>query len=257
MTLLPLSYTSIYIYTCLNSLFNSALKQSQSIKKDLESFSDAPITSSPALQGQISASLTSLARTIDDYDSMARRELIPVKKEKAEQRVKAFRKDLVEFRQNFENMKSDRAETEHNHSRSELLGNRCHSSATPENPYANVNTATHARPSPFTQSLSNTSFSAAVGIDDRVFREQDFMNRTDTQLDEFLDRGRAVLSDLNHQREMLKGTQRRLYTVANTLGISGDTIRMIERRAMHDKWLFYGGVVVFFTFCYLVLRWIH
>ena len=56
---------------------------------------------------------------------------------------------------------------------------------------------------------------------------------------------------------MLKGTQKKLYSVGNTLGISGDTIRMVERRAKQDKWIFWGGVVVFFTFCYLVLRFLR
>lgn len=81
------------------------------------------------------------------------------------------------------------------------------------------------------------------------------MGQADTQLDEFLDRGRAVLQDLSDQREMLKNTQKKLYSVANTLGISGDTIRMIERRAKEDKYIFWGGVVIFFVFCYFVLRW--
>ena len=56
---------------------------------------------------------------------------------------------------------------------------------------------------------------------------------------------------------MLKGTQRRLYNVANTLGISGDTIRMVERRAKQDKWIFYGGVVIFFAFCWLVIHYLR
>lgn len=83
------------------------------------------------------------------------------------------------------------------------------------------------------------------------------MSSTNTQLDEFLDRGRAVLGDLGQQREMLKGTQRKLYSVANTLGISGDTIRMVERRAKQDKWIFWAGVIIFFLFCYLVIRWLR
>lgn len=66
-----------------------------------------------------------------------------------------------------------------------------------------------------------------------------------------------MLGDLGHQREMLKGTQRRLYSVANTLGISGDTIRMVERRAKQDKWIFWGGVVVFVAFCWLVLHYLR
>jgi len=88
-------------------------------------------------------------------------------------------------------------------------------------------------------------------------RENTFFNKTSEQLDEFLDRGRAVLGDLGQQRDMLKGTQRRLYTVANTLGISGDTIRMVERRAKQDKWIFWGGVIVFFLFCWLVIHYLR
>lgn len=83
------------------------------------------------------------------------------------------------------------------------------------------------------------------------------MSQTNAQLDEFLDRGRAVLGDLGQQREMLKGTQRRLYSVANTLGVSGDTIRMVERRARQDKWVFWGGVVVFCGFCWVVVRYLR
>lgn len=83
------------------------------------------------------------------------------------------------------------------------------------------------------------------------------MSSTNAQLDEFLDRGRAVLGDLGQQREMLKGTQKKLYSVATTLGISGDTIRMVERRAKQDKWIFWGGVIAFFVFCYLVVRYLR
>lgn len=83
------------------------------------------------------------------------------------------------------------------------------------------------------------------------------MSNTNAQLDEYLERGRAVLGDLGQQREMLKGTQRKLYSVANTLGISGDTIRMVERRAKQDKWIFWAGVVLFFAFCWLVIHFLR
>ncbi len=83
------------------------------------------------------------------------------------------------------------------------------------------------------------------------------MASTNAQLDEYLERGRAVLGDLGQQREILKGTQRKLYSVANTLGVSGDTIRMVERRAKQDKWIFWGGVLVFFGFCWAVLHFLR
>lgn len=49
----------------------------------------------------------------------------------------------------------------------------------------------------------------------------------------------------------------RLYSVGNTLGISGDTIRMIERRAREDKWIFWTGVVVFLLFCWLCVHFLR
>ncbi len=83
------------------------------------------------------------------------------------------------------------------------------------------------------------------------------MAQTNSQLDEYLERGRAVLGNLGEQREMLKGTQKKLYSVATTLGVSGDTIRMVERRAKKDKWIFWAGVVIFFGFCWLVIHYLR
>ncbi|CRG89018.1 hypothetical protein PISL3812_06053 [Talaromyces islandicus] len=246
-----------------NSLFNSALKQSSSIRRDLDIFAESPSTTSPALQGQISASLASFSRTIDDYSGLAKSELIPEKKEKAAEREKNFRTALSDYRQQFERLRKEREEAVSVTNRSELFGRRPHNATTPENPYAD---SALPRSSAFGtgnasgSSSAGLSFGAGPGNADReshALREQSFFAHTNTQLDEFLDRGRAVLGDLGQQRDMLKNTQRRLYSVGNTLGISGDTIRMVERRAREDKWIFWGGVVVFFLFCWLVLHFLR
>lgn len=96
-----------------------------------------------------------------------------------------------------------------------------------------------------------------VTREDHALREQNFFASTNSALDEYIARGQAVLGDLGTQREMLKGTQKKLYSVANTLGVSGDTIRMIERRAREDKWIFWAGVVIFFGFCWLCLHFLR
>ncbi|KAI9816245.1 MAG: protein transport protein bos1 [Pycnora praestabilis] len=249
----------------MNSLFNSALKQSSLIRRDLDAFAEAPSTSSSALQGQTSTSLTSFSRTIDDYYIMAKRELIPTKQEKAYERVKNFRSELSDYRSQFDRLKKEREDNQTTLNRTELLGRRPHQTATPENPYSH---SSLSQSSPFAPSNSSASqypssvnaFGASPQDNDRsshALREQSFMSSTNAQLDEFLDRGRAVLGDLGQQREMLKGTQRRLYSVANTLGISGDTIRMVERRARQDKWVFWAGVVIFFAFCWLVIHFLR
>ncbi|KAL8900312.1 MAG: hypothetical protein Q9192_001135 [Flavoplaca navasiana] len=269
----------------MNSLFNSALKQSSAVRRDLDAFAENPASSSPALQGQISASLTSLSRTIDDYSETAKKELIPTKKEKAHERIKTFRSDLLDYRQTFNRLKKDREDSnlgsvksdlqdprrltqikqQTTQARTELLGRRPHHTSTPENPYAQqslpsssplFSTTTQRNP----QQSSQLGFGAGPNDYTRethALREQSFMSSTNTALDEYLERGRAVLGDLGQQKEILKGTQKRLYSVANTLGVSGETIRMVERRAKQDKWIFWVGCAVFFGFCWLVIRYLR
>ena len=66
--------------------------------------------------------------------------------------------------------------------------------------------------------------------EDHALREHDFIRNTDSRLDEFLAHGQAVLNDLKDQRNVLKGTQRRLLDAANTMGLSRNVISWIERR---------------------------
>lgn len=158
--------------------------------------------------------------------------------------------------------------------RTDLFSRRPHHAATPENPYAYNPSSSGPSSNPFGVAnpgapppLAGTSSSFGIPATDysagaaaretHALREQGFMSSTHAALDDFLDRGADVLSSLGQQQEMLKGTQRRLYSVGNTLGISGDTIRRIERRAKQDKWIFWGSVLVFFVFCWLVLRWLR
>ena len=133
---------------------------------------------------------------------------------------------------------------------------------TPENPYAgqinNSNNPLFAGRDPGGgMSFGGPNTQQYRTEEDHALREQSFLDQTSSTLDEYLERGRAVLGDLGQQREVLKGTQRRLYSVGTTLGISGDTFRMVERRARQDKWVFGGGVVAFVVFCWLVIHYLR
>ena len=203
---------------------------------------------------------------------------MPEKQEKAFGRVKNFRSELGEYRTQLDRFKQAREETvsaetcmnlqraavtdlalqTQAQNRTELLGRRPHNAVTPENPYANTSQIA-AQNSPFRPANASALGTGPQDYnrESHAFREKSFAQQANAQLDEFLERGRNVLGDLGQQREVLKGTQKRLYSVGNTLGISGDTIRMVERRAKQDKWIFWGGVIVFFLFCYLVLRFLR
>jgi len=244
----------------MNTLFNTALKQSTSLKRDLSSTpSGQPL--SPSFLGQISASLTSFSRTLDSYSDLIKSELNPSKKEKAEERLKTFRAELQSFREEFKELKLQNEDAQSSVNRQELLGRRPHNTATPDNPYSNAAVSSspsmHSPWAPKEPAGGLSMQSGDVTREAHALREQNFFQNTHTALDEYLARGQAVLGDLGQQREILKGTQKRLYSVANTLGVSGETIRTIERRAKQDKWIFWAGVVIFFLFCWLVLHYLR
>ncbi|KAK2606021.1 Protein transport protein bos1 [Conoideocrella luteorostrata] len=247
-------------YWTMNVQYNSALRQSKSIRSELEALHAKDVLT-PGEIGNVSASLSSFSKTTDEYNHLARQEIVPKKQEEAFERVKRFREDLSDFRSQIDGLRKAREDGQHQTNRAELLGRRPYN-ATPENPYANTNTPTSVNPPFQHRNQSQAGEQMTTGSADEMreahaFREQNFFANTHSALDEYIARGQAVLGDLGQQREMLKNTQKKIYNVGNTLGISGDTIRMVERRARQDKWLFLGGVIVFFTFCWLVLHFLR
>lgn len=234
----------------MNATFNSALKQSTNLRRDFGTLTDP----TPAALGSLSASLTSFSRTVDEYSGLAKQELNPAKQEKAFERIRNFREELHTFRGQLDDFKARRDDAAHSQSRSELLGRRPFVTSTPENPYANAGGGQ--------QQQQQQQAPLSMGSDDmtresHALREQDFFSSTNSALDEYIARGQAVLGDLGAQRDMMKNTQKRLYSVANTLGVSGETIRMVERRARQDKWIFWAGVVVFLLFCWLCIHFLR
>lgn len=272
----------------MSALYNSALRQSKSLRSSLDSLAANTSPNSAALQGQITTLLTSFTRTLDDYQKSLDSELIPDKRDKGLERISNFRADLLEFKSRYAELKAEREQQAHVEQRSELFGQRRGyaggGSETPENPYSDKNVAAAAAGkgpglgenvnplfrtsnpnfTPGAQGVNSySSYQSPYGLgadqsrEHHALKENSFFSSANTTLDEYLERGRAVLGDLGDQREMLKGTQRKLYDIGTTLGISGDTIRMVNRRAKQDKWIFWGGVVIFIIFVYFVLKWLR
>ncbi|KAF8938546.1 hypothetical protein EDD21DRAFT_372892 [Dissophora ornata] len=209
----------------MNSLYNHALKQVNALQRDLEKFQSGEDTS-VALQGQIAATVNAFKRSIDDYDTMAKKEMMDDKREKAFARVTKFREDYDAINRSFAQLKSREEQLSHGRNRTQLLERRQSRMTVPvEHPYQ----ATSA--SPYLQQA-------------HAIRERDFAQRTGAQLDDMLHQGKAALDDLFHQRTSLKSTQRKMLDAANTLGLSRNVIQLIERRSAEDKWIFYAGVCV-------------
>jgi hypothetical protein len=57
--------------------------------------------------GQINASLTSFSRTIEDYNKLAKQELVPEKQTKAYERIKNFRTEQADYKERFERLRKE------------------------------------------------------------------------------------------------------------------------------------------------------
>ncbi|KAG2058993.1 V-snare-domain-containing protein [Suillus hirtellus] len=238
----------------MNSLYTHGVRQTNSLTADLERLRNGD--NSASLLGQISASLAAMHRTIDDYDSMAKREIIKAKQEKGQMRVQKFRSDYAELKSQFELIKTERAAAQ----RSELLGgtsNILSPSSDTRRRFTPTATALNGGVSPSQHSESpfrtQTPISGSTLRESHALHEHSFIQNTETRLDEFLAQGREVLDNLVDQRNVLKGTQRRLLDAANTMGLSRDVIGWIERRSTQDMYIFFGGGV--FTFFCFWLIW--
>ncbi|KAJ2960489.1 hypothetical protein NQZ79_g4098 [Umbelopsis isabellina] len=180
------------------------------------------------LTGQITAAFGSLDRSIADFEKQARREILTAKRELALSRVQKFRDELQVMRLKFDNTKKEQDQKLNQANRKDLLGG----GATPrgispmEHPYQT--------PSPM----------------DHAMRERSFAQNTESHLDDFINQAQHVLDNLTDQHGILKNidiifqqTQRKILDTANTLGLSQNVIRYIERRSAQDKWIFIIGII--------------
>lgn len=68
------------------------------------------------------------------------------------------------------------------------------------------------------------------------------------QVDELLDTGTNVLSQLRTQRDSFRSFEDRFRTIAANLGMSSTVMRLIERRSYTDKLILFSGMILFTLF---------
>lgn len=106
------------------------------------------------------------------------------------------------------------------------------------------------------ESLLNKRFTAnsETSIDiDYSLQHHNSMQNAHRGVDEMLWTGSNILDGLRNQRETLKGAKKRILDVGNTLGLSNQTMKMIERRLAEDKYVMVGGMIVTLLIIVLVI----
>ncbi|KAI9569742.1 hypothetical protein HD554DRAFT_510351 [Boletus coccyginus] len=238
----------------MNSLYTLGTRQTNSLTADLERLRNGD--NSASLLGQISASLAAMHRTIEDYDAIIKREIIKAKQEKGQMRVQKFRADYADLKSQFEHTKSERAASH----RSDLLGTpsgiQSPSASDARRRFAPSAQLNAPSSSQHSESPFRTPTPSSNLREHHALHEHSFIQSTEARLDEFLAQGREVLDSLVDQRNVLKGTQRRLLDAANTLGLGRDVIGWIERRSTQDMYIFLGGAAFTFVCFFLIWRYL-
>lgn len=75
-------------------------------------------------------------------------------------------------------------------------------------------------------------------------------------VDEMLSTGGTVLSNLREQRNLLRGARSKLLDAANTLGLSTTVMRLIEKRSLADKYILFGGMIIFTIIMFLIWNYL-
>ncbi|XP_022914200.1 probable Golgi SNAP receptor complex member 2 [Onthophagus taurus] len=88
---------------------------------------------------------------------------------------------------------------------------------------------------------------------DFAVQHNESMNRVHKGVDEMLYTGAETLESLRSQRFTLKGAQRKIIDMANTLGLSTYTMKLIDRRVIQDKYILIGGMLVTVSVMALVI----
>ncbi|RSH87303.1 protein transport protein bos1 [Saitozyma podzolica] len=237
----------------MNSLNALGNRQIASLQADLTKMEAGE--GGPSIQGQITTTLGALSRLIDDYDSMARKEMVTAAREKANTRVAKLKTEHKELKARFERAKSEgqlRARNDLLSSSSSSTAHPSHTGAT--GAFHRKSSAVGGPPSPIHESPFGSSSlyqpnHPPTAREDFALREHTFLQESENSIDGYIAQGRAVLENLVEQRGILKGTQRRLLDAANTLGLSRETIGWVERRTSQDAWIFgIGATFTLFSF---------
>ncbi|XP_054160449.1 Golgi SNAP receptor complex member 2-like [Oppia nitens] len=101
-----------------------------------------------------------------------------------------------------------------------------------------------------------TNTETNIAMDNYFQDENSRLNSFHSNLDDMISSGSSILSGLRDQRGVLKGAQKRLIDIGNTLGLSNTVMRLIEKRGKGDKYILFGGMIVFTILMLLIWKYL-
>ena len=179
--------------------------------------SQLPSAQSPAVI------LTTLSRTVDKIKDLSSKELDFDKRRETLSELQSIESQMAAYRQSARDEQREIRNRTYIQDRSELLDQPPSSSPTTI---------------PSQDKISNS------------------LQNSHAALDQYIDMSSASLSALKNQGTTLKSTRKKLLDVVNSVGLSQDTIKWIEKRSSEDFYIFYGGcclVLLVMVLCVIYL----
>lgn len=102
----------------------------------------------------------------------------------------------------------------------------------------------------------NTNTETSIPMDSYIEDERTKLRGFHSQIDDLLDQGSMTIGNLRDQRSMLKGAQTKLFDIGNSLGMSNTVMRLIEKRAHGDKFILFGGMIIFCILMFLIWKYL-
>uniref|UniRef100_A0AC34PX56 Golgi SNAP receptor complex member 2 n=1 Tax=Panagrolaimus sp. JU765 TaxID=591449 RepID=A0AC34PX56_9BILA len=94
-----------------------------------------------------------------------------------------------------------------------------------------------------------------IHIDESEIMVHDHMKHSHRAIDDMIAQGSAILTNMKEQGLNLKAVRTKILDIGQTLGLSGTTLRMIEKRLEEDWWIFIVGCVFVLIFMYCFYRY--
>ena len=91
---------------------------------------------------------------------------------------------------------------------------------------------------------------ASVVIQDYQ-EEADSLKRSDSHLEQYLEQGQNVLTDLRLQRTKLRGVGQKMRDMLGSIGVSRSLLRLAERQNTIDRYTVYGGMALVLLIAYV------
>lgn len=225
-------------------LYNTAKKQVSQIERDLAKLSSATdlTPAEPIIINKLTAAMTTLQKTSNDLTEIARNEITSIQRDKASAWAESIRLDCARLRGQYDEQRKIEQERRDRIDRTTLL-------------QGGASNSFNRRQSNAPDGSSSTVPSSILTMD-YMLRERGTIQNSRKAVNDYVDISRNALQDLYEQRELLKGSQRKILNVANSLGLSSTVIKYIEQRTATDNYILFGGLLFTCILMYLIVKYL-